>query len=234
MIKYFNMGPFVVPSYGFTVLIGVLICNLIMGYTLRTDEKSLKEALLLELCGGIGAIAGAKLLGAGAYSYFGGLLGFCVVSYGFVRLFRMDGSYLAGRVFWLITLLHSIWKIGCFLGGCCYGIPYEGPFAVIFPEGVNELGGVSVFPVQIAESLVAFIIAIAIVLLVKAEKLKHPVPFYLVVYGLSRFFLEFLRYHNGKTLGIAHLYAVLCVLAGCIVLFILRRKENGRERSKDI
>jgi phosphatidylglycerol:prolipoprotein diacylglycerol transferase len=34
-----------------------------------------------------------------------------------------------------MALAESIARIGCFLAGCCHGIPWNGPLAVVFPAG---------------------------------------------------------------------------------------------------
>ena len=43
--------------------------------------------------------------------------------------------------------------------GCCYGRPYNGPLAVRFPAGSYAPHGVSLFPLQLLESILLFIAA---------------------------------------------------------------------------
>ena len=57
-----------------------------------------------------------------------------------------------------VPLAHGISRVGCFLAGCCWGVPSDGPLAVTFPAGsALAPGGVPLHPVQLYEatSLVA-------------------------------------------------------------------------------
>ncbi|MCI5703121.1 MAG: hypothetical protein MR265_03950 [Erysipelotrichaceae bacterium] len=46
----------------------------------------------------------------------------------------------------------SISKITYFIVGCCYGIPYNGPFSVTYPDNLN----IPLFPVQLLKQLLLF------------------------------------------------------------------------------
>gem|GEM_PF-5537878 len=82
--------------------------------------------------------------------------------------------------------------------GCCYGRPYNGPLAVRFPAGSYAPHGVSLFPLQLLESILLFIAAAIFYR-------KYSVPenegddsllSYLIVYCVARFIMEFFRYDS--------------------------------------
>lgn len=58
--------------------------------------------------------------------------------------------YIRNFIF-LIPFIHAFGRIGCFFAGCCFGIPYNGIGAVVFPENSYALPDVSLFPVQLVE-----------------------------------------------------------------------------------
>ncbi|MBQ6118968.1 MAG: prolipoprotein diacylglyceryl transferase, partial [Clostridia bacterium] len=94
----------------------------------------------------------------------------------------------------LIVLALS--KLSCHFEGCCYGIPWTGPFAVVntcSPVGVN---GVPLFPVQLLAAALGLLLFVFMLCL---PSLRWPAPFsrllgvFLTLYSAGRFGLEFFR-----------------------------------------
>ncbi len=247
MLKYFYIYNIRVPAYGMFVIMGIVVCSCIALKIAKKENHKFSQLMLIGIAGGIGAIIGAKFLTIitssvreghnllswdifmkAGYSYYGGLFGFYVFGGMICKRKKINIRNYAEKYIFLVPLLHFFYKIGCFMGGCCYGIPYKGIWAVTFPEGVNELSGISVFPVQLLESIVELLIAVEIKLLVNADKLKSPIGSYLFAYGATRFGIEFLRYHaNGKTFSSGHIYSAICVILGLIVM--ANEKTSRRE-----
>ena len=92
-----------------------------------------------------------------------------------------------------IPLFHFWGRIGCFLGGCCYGI--ESPFGFTMhysiAPGAND---VSRFPVQLLESFFNLCLFFGLHYIRSKNLFKNKMIFlYLACYSTGRFFLEFLR-----------------------------------------
>ncbi len=245
MLKYLYVGNIRIPAYGMMVLLGIIFCNCLAQYEIRKRKLNNRDFLILECIAGIGAIIGAKTfallklicsscqfpvssseLAEAGWSYFGGLAGFFIFLALFRRLSGVDIRAFAGLV-WLVSLLHFFWKIGCFMGGCCYGIPYQGPMAVVFPEGVNKLAGLSVFPIQLLEAVVAMFIAINLFFLSRTSVRLNMVGLFLLEYGITRFFMEFLRYHtNEKIFSENHIYSVIGFLIGLGLIYSQLHKSK--------
>ena len=88
-------------------------------------------------------------------------------------------------------IFHFFGRIGCFLGGCCYGKVTTFKLGVAFPDNVKENifhYGSKRYPTQLFEAIILLIILVTI-LFVKKNKFK----LYLILYSIARFFLEFLR-----------------------------------------
>ena len=249
MLKYIYVGNVRIPSYGMMIVIGVVFCNLIAQHILRKDSKLYKEFLIIEAVGGAGAIFGAKILSllknimngqkdvfsietfkSAGYSYYGGLAGCLIVTYLLCKLTKYDGQQLSKKIIFLIPLLHSFWKIGCFMGGCCYGVPYNGPFSICYPEGINKLSGISVFPAPLLEAVIALVIAIVLLILNKQQCSYEPIGTYLILYSVSRFFLEFTRYHENKSyLSDSQLYSIIFTVIGLIIIIRNHRRSKDYE-----
>src|SRR5438552_3093282 len=70
-----------------------------------------------------------------------------------------------------MALGEAMTRVGCFLNGCCYGIPWDGPLAVVFPREsfvyrdqiardllpLGALHSLPVVPVQLVSAALAFV-----------------------------------------------------------------------------
>jgi phosphatidylglycerol:prolipoprotein diacylglycerol transferase len=138
-----------------------------------------------------------------------------------------------------LALAHALGRIGCLLAGCCWGAACEAPWAVTFTsEKAHEVTGVplhqALHPTQLYEfgaELVIF--GILMVLHARVRIFRgHTFLSYVVLYGLVRFSLEFLRDDPRGTFGATSLptsqgLAIVSVIVAGIVYAVLwkRRRE---------
>jgi phosphatidylglycerol:prolipoprotein diacylglycerol transferase len=133
-------------------------------------------------------------------TFIGGLLGGAVTFIGLIwfgwKNHRSDLRKIMNSLIPGVVLAHAFGRIGCFLAGCCYGVPTQSFFGIVFPFG--ESAGVKVFPTQLFESIFLFILFF---FLTKNQKIKgKEFPVYLISYGAFRFVLEFFRGDNRGSL----------------------------------
>lgn len=186
-----DIGTLHLPAYFIMLSLGVVFCNYRILF--QTDHTTVKipDVITMEILGGLAALIGAKLLylvehsakltqiAEAGYSYYGGLAAFLLTAAGYCTVKKVEGRKYAEECLYLIPLLQVFWKIGCFMGGCCFGIPYQGSLAIIYPQNKNIVSGIPVFPVQLLEALVALIIALILYAGGKRKKLRViPVFFY--------------------------------------------------------
>jgi len=89
-----------------------------------------------------------------------------------------------------VALGQAIGRVGCLLNGCCFGKPSR--FGIYFPVHKSIL-----IPTQLYSSLVLIIIFIILRLLQNRPHKEGNIFFiYLLLYSLTRFFIEFLRDDN--------------------------------------
>ena len=94
----------------------------------------------------------------------------------------------------LTPLFHVFGRIGCFLGGCCFGI--ESPFGfTVHGNTINpEINDVNRLPIQLIEAGLNLLIFLLIFYLFKKSKMTDKLIFvYMLVYPVVRFTLEFFR-----------------------------------------
>ena len=100
-----------------------------------------------------------------------------------------------------IPLIYSIGKIACFLTGCCYGIEYNGPFSIRYLYSQSNINGVSLFPIQLLESIVFFIIfIISFNIVIRGKVNNKNIGILTIMIFLCKFLLDFLRFTHMENL----------------------------------
>lgn len=131
-----------------------------------------------------------------------------------------------------IVLGHAFGRVGCFLGGCCYGkISFVG--GVVFPDGSpadlqypnNFVGSVPVLPTQLYEAgFELLLFAVMLILYKKYRTLNLEI--YCLAYGAFRFGLEFFRGDNRGATGLfispSQLMSIILITAGILIILFKR------------
>jgi phosphatidylglycerol---prolipoprotein diacylglyceryl transferase len=221
--KLVSIGDFFLPTYGVLVAAGFLTG---LWLTVRLARRSGLNAELVANLGvycALTGLLGAKLLmfamnwtyyrenparlfsldtllSAGVY-YGGFVAALLFAAYYFRRTglpaLRTLDAFAPG-----VALGHAIGRLGCFAAGCCWGIACDRPWAVTFTNpDANALVGVPLgkplHPTQLYEAFLTFMVFI--VLYRRFGQKHHPgevIAWYFLLYSPSRFFVEFLRYHD--------------------------------------
>ena len=148
------------------------------------------------------------------------------------KLHKLDAvGYLRSAVF-MIPIMHGFGRIGCFMAGCCYGRPYEGFCAVVFPEESYAVSGVPLFPVQLLEAGLLLLLGISLMYLRLKKKWHYTLETYILVYGVIRFVLEYLRYDEDRGIfaGLSTSQwisvALVLVTVGCLICTHYRKTKK--------
>lgn len=243
-----------ISGYGSMIALGIVASGALAWVLARRFSLNFYDILILAVYGLGFGIVGAKLfylLINISYirfdlllhpEYVGAMLRGGFVFYGGIP-FGLAGIWLGGRIHHIdpkpyfrcclpvIPLTHGFGRIGCFLAGCCYGIPYSGPFAVTYHSDTAGLTGVALFPVQLLEALAEFAIcALLLALVLYSGGKRNLLALYLLLYGSVRFFLEFLRYdaERGHLLWFSTSQWVSLFIILCVILYACTagRKTN--------
>lgn len=128
----------------------------------------------------------------GGSVFYGGLIGAILTIHLYCRKKKLGSRYLDIAAI-CFPLFHFFGRLGCFLGGCCYGI--ESSFGVVYhyspAPGAN---GVSRFPVQLLEAVFNLGLSLLLYSLFRRKKLQGSlIHVYFYAYPVFRFADEFLR-----------------------------------------
>jgi phosphatidylglycerol:prolipoprotein diacylglycerol transferase len=223
--RLFHLGNFSMPTYGFLVAMGVLLGLWISVRNSQRQgidpEKAWNLGILVVLCGIIGAKVLYILVDLGYYTahpreifslgtlqaggvFSGGLVAALAAAIWYVRAHRMPALATCDAFAPGLALGHAIGRVGCFAAGCCWGKPTQSFWGVTFhnPLANAWVGtplGVALEPTQLFESAVELANSFILTWLLKRKKFDGQViGAYLFLYGIARYFLEFLRDDPGR------------------------------------
>lgn len=251
MQLYVNVLSHRMPSYGLMIVIGVVLANLLALCLLKKFNQDANDFIILEAYAFLGGFIGAKLLYLvvsfkqiewnriteidyfnqlmqSGFVFYGGLILGLVFILGAGKLHKLPAIEFIRNFIFLIPFIHCFGRIGCFLAGCCYGIPYGGIGAVVFPKDSLAISGVPLFPVQLVEAVFLMIISLTILILQLKLGWKYTVETYLITYGIIRFILEFFR--NDDVRGSIYMFStsqwisLLLIMVAIVMLLYQSRR----------
>ncbi len=205
---------------------------LIGGHILYAFTRAKDLILLIKELGSIGSfkelVSRLSFIFGGAV-FYGGLI--CALIAGAIYLavkVKKEKSvyYDLGAV--AIPLFHGFGRIGCFLGGCCYGV--ESKFGFVYHHSIAEgANGVSRFPVQLVEAGLNFALFFVLFALFRKKKLEGKLlGLYFVTYPVYRFILEFFRgdAYRGFVgpLSTSQFISIFLFALGIVLLALPRKK----------
>lgn len=142
-----------------------------------------------------------------------------------------------------LALGHAIGRLGCFAAGCCYGKETHHIWGVVFRNPLaNQITGtplnVPLEPTQLFEAAVEFANFAFLMWLLKRRKFDGQIfGAFLMIYGVARFFLEFLRDDPGRgsvfggAMSGTQLIAIGFVIGGGIIWWLRPGAKNVGTRT---
>lgn len=118
----------------------------------------------------------------------------------------------------VLPLTYGISKIGCFLAGCCYGLPYNGPFYVKYHGDMVYVSEMTLFPVQLAETVVFILIFLVGYYWAYVKDLENATILILCVCALAKFLLDYLR--ASHTNQILSMNQIACIIVAALTRFL--------------
>ena len=175
-------------------------------------------------------VLGSLFSGSGLV-WYGGAIGGAIGVFLWARYRGLLGLALLDLAAPSLALGYAIGRIGCQLSGDGdYGQPWDGPWAMAYPEGTVATD-VPVHPTPIYETLAMGLVAYSLWRLRSRFRPGLLFALYLVLAGVERFLVEFIRRNDDALLGLtqAQLLSVAMIVAGGI--WLARAHHRGELRS---
>lgn len=207
----------------------ILLAGLLVGGHLLYGITNIDEAIVLIKDGKFEWRHLKQIFGGNVF--YGGFIGSIIT----LKLYSKSKKTLIKEGFIdiytvCVPLFHAFGRIGCFLGGCCYGVESEFGF-VAENKLVPGLSGVRRFPISLVEC--AFNLILFGVLLYLYKKQKFPgkmVYLYMLTYPVGRFVFEFFRgdVYRGIYLGLStsQWISIILFVIGFIGIFVRKKKAE--------
>ena len=218
----FKFGPLTIYTYGFFVFLGVLL-----GYFVSSREaerQGINKNVFSNIFFGVllSGFIGARIFyilvefkwflknpvsvifSRSGFVFYGGIIIGLAALYLLLSKYSIKFLKIADILALGVPLSHSMGRIGCFFYGCCYGIPTESFLGVLFPlDSPAGFMGIKVLPIQLISAFFLFFIFCILLFLNKKRKFEGQILlYYLILYGIFRFNIEFFRGDfRGKFLG---------------------------------
>lgn len=222
---------YVYPSMIVLSLIVNVIIVLIISRKFKYNVDELVSMLVIDNIGIIGGgILYTYIFSKGfGFSSLGGVIGGLIMLYLYSLLVKKDYKYMLILFMPSIPLMYAIGKIGCFVAGCCYGIPYDGIGHIVYHSSEVALLNTNLFPIQIVETIIFLIIFIYVISRYYKNKFSIKlIMIEIIICGISKFVLDFLRYeHTIKLITSNQIMCLLLVIFSSIYLIRLNKKIKG-------
>ena len=217
--KLIQIGGFYLPTYGVLVAIAFLTALWLAGKLGRAWAINRDAILNLGVYCALAGIVGAKLFMIvvdpyyrnepkqiftfstlqSAGIWYGGLITALLFAYFYMRREKLPFLKTSDAFAPGLAIGHGIGRLGCFAAGCCYGNPTSLPWAVTYtnPDANGAPLNTPVHPTQIYEFVLETIICLFLYRrAVRPHKDGQILALYLVLSGIARFGVEFLRHHD--------------------------------------
>lgn len=251
----FEIGRFPVYTYGVLLAAAYLLGLQFALMRARTRGLDPNRVMDLGIWIIISALAGAKLLllivdfdtfgrnpaelltllrSGGVF--YGGLIAAVAVALWYLRRHKMPMWTVTDVFAPGIALGHVIGRMGCLFAGCCFGRPTDVAWAITFhseyaAQNIGTPLNVPLHPTQLYEAGAELLI---LVFLLLTERKGRPFPGrtfwgYLLLYGVSRFIIEFYRGDSRGMVGdfsTSQFVSMLIVPLAILMLIVLKRRTG--------
>jgi len=255
-----DFGFFRLPTYG--VLLVTALITAMVTIVRRGRQEGFDSNRLLDFCTWliVVALVGAKvlmvltdwrfytqnpgemfsratLLAGGVF--YGGFASAVLFALWYTRVHRLPMWKVFDVYTPSIALGLGIGRLGCFAAGCDYGKPTNSLLGVVFsdPFAHQVAGtplGIRLHPTQLYESLAMFVIFAVLVWRYRHKTYDGQIfVLHLVLYGIARFFIEFLRgdedrgFVFGHLLSTSQFIALLALGTAAFLTVYLRGRHAG-------
>jgi len=248
----FESESFTIYTYGFCIAIGALLGFAFMFWQGKkqyglTFDQSNNLFIMLVLAGIIGGkiflifedpsfylLQPKNLISGSGFVFYGSLLVAIPVMLWYFHKIKVTVMGMLDVMAIVTCIVHGFGRIGCFMAGCCHGIPTDSFLGVTFTNAKCQAEPLNtpLHPTQLYEATLIFSI-MAVLWIFQSRKKFNGQLFliYLMSYALGRGILELFRgdiqrgFVIDSILSNSQLISLLVIMAA-LFFYIRLRKDN--------
>ena len=240
----FHTKRLIVYSYAFCIVSGIILGSLYTKWKARKIEGVELPNTFIYLIFTAGFIGGKLFyflenpsyywnnstlllnIFSGGFVFYGSFVTIIPVVVWYLKKRRIEVLPILDILAVTTIILQILGRTGCFFAGCCYGLPTNCSFGVVFPTSNH----IAVHPTQLYEVFILLLILIFLLIINMQKQFQGQLfLLYISLYGISRIILEFFRgdtrgYIIENTLSHSQFIAVIMVLI--TLLFYKKLKQQ--------
>ena len=246
---WFSIGPLTVHGYGVMIAVGILAASWLatkLCKEYKLDYENIDSFIIFVIVIGY---AFSKLtycltvfdqflsdplsvLGSGGWVVYGGILGGLLAALIWCKWKKWKFMDYFQVLMPCVSLAQGFGRIGCFFAGCCGGAVTDAWYGIQFPApSLAWTTTQKIIPTQLLSSAGDFLIFAF--LMYNLKKGKHPEDtgaWYLILYSVGRFLIEFLRgdlIRGGiGPFSTSQFISLFVVVLGAYMIWNRQRKEE--------
>ena len=253
MLPVFHFFEKDIPVYGLSWVCGIALAAVVAVLLYRRTKGDLFDLAGSAVFAVIGGMIGSKLLFLivtlptilrhriplmaviqGGFVFYGGLIGGMAGLYIYLHIYKLPKLTFADIFAVVMPLGHAVGRVGCHLGGCCYGQPYDGPGCVVYTQTLGDTPlNTPLFPIQLLEAAALTVLFIVLfITYLKGAPAGTATRIYLIGYAVMRFVLEFFRGDAVRGIGLSLSTSqwisigLILFVTGCLVI---NKKKKAHE-----
>lgn len=253
MFNDVTIGPVTIHMYGLMIGIGFIAAYLMCSYRGRKMKMDTDVLYGILICAIIGGLLGSRLLYyivelpriiedpsilwdfRHGYVVYGGIIGGILTAGVYLKIKKASFIEYFDLVMPSVALAQGFGRLGCFFAGCCYGRETDAWYGITFTHSSFAPNGVKLIPTQLISSAGDFLFALLLVLYARRSPARGRVgSVYLMLYGVGRFLVEFLRNDYRGSVGIfsTSQFISIGIVAAGILLYVFMPKLYARGGGK--
>lgn len=266
--EIFHIGSFPVRAYGLMLAISFILGVLYIKRVVERDKKPFEPYLTIATLMILGGVIGARLFyivfhleefaghwsavinpfhegqfGIAGLNLYGGVLIALAATLWYCRRTKLSVLETFDYFSPTLGLGLAVTRIGCFLNGCCFGVPTSLPWGIKFPDGSIPdfvFHGQHLHPTQLYSSLYGLLLFVFLNWMLPRKKFAGQlVAFLFMAEATFRFLIEDIRYYEsemkfelgGGTVTYNQVISVALFVAGLAIFAVQRRRSAAKARS---
>ena len=242
MVPRIELGPVTIQTFGLALALAFLACGGLVARRLRETGRPVDWAYEGVFAAAIGGLVGARLewiaenaehlrddvlgslFGGTGLTFYGGLVGGILAVLLWARWRRFLGAELFDLGAPAVALGYAVGRVGCQVSGDGdYGVASDLPWAMAYPKGTVPTT-LEVHPTPVYETLAMGLTTLVLWHLRGRHRAGTLFALFLLVYGVERFLVEFIRRNPDVAAGLtlAQLISLAAIAVGAALLVRLR------------